>query len=75
MVRQHVVERGASLVLVDASIGARMLVVGSRGRGAVAGLILGSVSQDVIHHAHCPVLIVPVSAQQPTAAALGVPRG
>ena len=38
---------------------AQMLVVGSRGRGAIAGLLLGSVSQNMIHHADCSVLVVP----------------
>jgi nucleotide-binding universal stress UspA family protein len=45
--------------LIDATARARMIVVGARGRGALAGLVLGSVSQAVLHHAACPVAIVP----------------
>lgn len=45
-------------VLLDASDGALMLIVGSRGHGGFAGILLGSVSASVAEHATCPVLVI-----------------
>jgi len=44
--------------LVDASKTASLVVTGSRGRGAFAGMLLGSVSHEVLGRAHCPVVII-----------------
>ncbi len=44
--------------LIDASHEAALVIVGSRGHGALVGSLLGSVGQQLIHHADCPVMIV-----------------
>lgn len=55
----HVVEGHPAEALLRAAAGAELLVVGSRGHGTFAGLLLGSVSQRCVQHAPCPVIVVP----------------
>ena len=57
-VEQRLVEGRPAGVLVNESRDADLLVVGSRGHGGFSELLLGSVSQQVSHHAACPVVIV-----------------
>lgn len=57
-VERRVVEGHAPTALTDAAADAELLVVGSRGLGGFAELLLGSVSHQVAQHAHCPVVIV-----------------
>ena len=73
-VRTEVVYSHPVDALVDASTEARMIVVGSHGRGAGGRLLWGSVSRGVVEHAHCPVAVVhsdhPSDPVDPTAPVL-----
>ena len=58
-VRRRLVRAHVRPTLIDATSRTQLAVVGTRGRGGFTGLLLGSVSQAVLHHADCPVAIVP----------------
>jgi nucleotide-binding universal stress UspA family protein len=61
--RCETVEGDASALIERADdVGARMIVVGRRGRGGFAELVPGSYSHRLVHHAHRPVVVVPTRA-------------
>jgi nucleotide-binding universal stress UspA family protein len=57
-IHTHVVEGHPAPTLVEASHESDLLVVGSGGQGECSGMLLGSVSDYVAHHARCPVVII-----------------
>jgi nucleotide-binding universal stress UspA family protein len=59
----RVVPGSAAAALLEAASGADLLVVGSRGRGGFASMLLGSVSLQCTLHAPCPVTVVPAPVQ------------
>lgn len=62
-VEQRTVEGSAAEALLEAALTADLLVVGSRGLGGFKGLLLGSVSSQCLHHAPCPVAVIPPSPE------------
>lgn len=57
-VQTAVVQGAAAQILVELSAGADLVVVGTRGHGEIIGLVIGSVSEHCVAHAHCPVVVV-----------------
>ncbi len=58
----HVVHDKPAPALMRAAEGAHLLVLGARGRGGFRGLLLGSTSDQLVHHAPCPVTVVRTGA-------------
>lgn len=58
-VRRHALDGSAAALLTEFSTAVDLVVVGTRGRGGFAGLLLGSTSQAVMSHSSCPVMVVP----------------
>ena len=57
-IQEEVITVGSGHAVVDASSDASLVVVGSRGRNAFTGMLLGSTSHEVLHRAHCSVVVV-----------------
>ncbi len=53
-----VAEGNPARALLDAAEDAELLVVGSRGHGGFTGVLVGSISQQCVHHSKCPVVVV-----------------
>ena len=66
LAQAHLVEGGAPQEIVGSAeeIGAGLIVMGSRGRGGIRRALMGSASDSVVRHAHCPVLVVRPEKEQ-----------
>ena len=60
-VHKTAVEGSPARVLLEQSAGATMLVIGSKGHGDLGSILLGSVGMHCVHHASCPVVVIPHS--------------
>lgn len=65
-IRTRTEEGDPSSVLVDLALGADLLVLGNHARGALGSALTGSVAQRCAHHAPCPLVLVPLAAEQPS---------
>lgn len=61
-IRHHVVRGHPAESILKAAEDAELVVVGHRGLGGFGSLVLGSVSQQILHHAKCPVVVVPLDS-------------
>lgn len=61
-VHRHAMHGAAATILLEASRGADLVVVGQRGEGGFAGLVIGSVAEQVVRHAACTVVVVRAQA-------------
>lgn len=66
-IRAHALDGNAAALLTEFSTAVDLVVVGTRGRGGFAGVLMGSTSQSVLAHAACPVLVVPTLAKEDVA--------
>lgn len=64
-VEQRVAHGDATTVLLQAAGDADLLVLGNHGRGPLAGALLGSVAQQCVQHATCPLVLVPAPEETP----------
>ena len=55
---EHIITVAEEIVSLAEEIGAGLIVIGNRGLGKIRRALLGSVSDSVVRHAHCPVLVV-----------------
>lgn len=60
----HALDGSGAALLTEFSTVVDLIVVGSRGRGGFAGMLLGSTSQSVLHHTGCPVMVVPARVEE-----------